>query len=86
MRRIILTFIIALLLTTFLTTSCVTTNTKRDPKIVQEEFNQDAIYFIQTDGALLIDYLDKDQNLTIRDKQVTKRRYRNLINLIEQMQ
>lgn len=64
-------------------TSCVSTG--RSHKEIQEEFNQDATYFIQNDGALLINYLDKDTSVTVRDKQVTKRRYKNLLDLIEQM-
>ena len=44
-------------------TGCVSIN-----KELQAEFNQDATYFIQNDGATLIKYLDEDKSLTNRDK------------------
>lgn len=55
------------------------------PKEVQEDFNQSATYFIQTDGPKLIEYLDKDTSLTLREKEATKRRYRNLMDIIAEM-
>ena len=55
------------------------------PKEVQEDFNQSATYFIQTDGPKLIEYLDKDTSLTLREKEATKRRYKNLIDIIAEM-
>ena len=55
------------------------------PKEVQEDFNQSATYFIQTDGPKLIEYLDKDTSLTLREKEATKRRYKNLLDIIAEM-
>ena len=64
MKKLILVGMICLVCT-----GCVSTNTNKRPyKEVREEFIQDSTYFIQTDGALLIDYLEKDTSLTIRDK------------------
>lgn len=77
----------SIILMSFICTSCITGNsTKTFNKETQEEFNQNAIYFIKTDGPKLIQYLDNDTSLSIRDKQPTKRRYNNLIDLINQME
>lgn len=90
MKRITLAIIIALLLTVFLTTSCETTNEngekKRSQEEIQEDFNSSAIYFIKNDGPKLIEYMEKDQTLTARDKQPTKRRIRNLNSIIQEME
>lgn len=83
MKRITFVLIIALLLTSFLTSSCVSGRSYRE---IQEDFNQDAIYFIQNDGQTLIKYLDNDTSLTLREKQATRRRLANLKLLIEQLE
>ena len=85
-----LIIIIALLLSTLLITSCETTKNdngevKRSQEEIQEDFNVSATYFIENDGPKLIEYMDKDQTLTTRDKQPTKRRLRNLNSIIQEM-
>lgn len=90
MNRFMIIIIIALLLSTLLTTGCETTKNnggevKRSQAEIQEDFNQSATYFIQNDGPKLIEYMEKDQTLSLRDKQPTKRRLRNLNSIIQEM-
>lgn len=85
MKKFIFTFITAFLLTAILTTGCATgSDSINFTKETQEEFNQDAIYFIETDGAKLMKYLDNDTTISQRDKQPSRRRYNNLIIIINQ--
>lgn len=65
--------------------SCVSTG-KRSQKEIKEEFNMSAIYFIQNDGPNLMKYLNDDNTLNLREKEITKRRYKNLVDLINQME
>ena len=65
-------------------TSCVSTS--RSHREIQEDFNESATYFIKTDGETLVKYLDNDASLTLREKQATKRRYRNLLDIIAEME
>lgn len=84
MKRITFIVIITLLLSTFLITSCATTG--RSHREIQEDFNESAIYFIKTDGETLVKYLNDDTSLTLREKQATKRRYKNLLDIIAEME
>lgn len=84
MKNKIIIVIIAIIISCMLF-SCVTGNNGRSESEIQNEFNQEAIYFIQNNGLKLIEYMDKDTKLSARDKQPTKRRIRNLNSLIEQM-
>lgn len=74
------------------TTSCMTTGgnsngntTTRSKKQIEEDYLTNSRYFIENDGAKLIEYIEKDSNLSARDKQPVKRRYKNLLSLLEEI-
>lgn len=73
----------------FVCTSCKTTDgsgeVKRSQAEIQQDFNISATYFIQNDGPKLIEYMEKDPTITIRDVQPTKRRLKNLNSIIQEM-
>ncbi len=79
----------AAILIMFICTSCKTTDgngeVKRSQAEIQQDFNISAIYFIQNDGPKLIEYMEKDPTITIRDAQPTKRRLKNLNSIIQEM-
>lgn len=80
MKRMIFAIIIAIILATFVT-SCETTNNgeiKRSKTEVQEDLNNDTIYFVENDLPKFEKYINEDSSLSLRDKQPVKRRIRTL--------
>ena len=77
-------FYIAILIMVLVLTGCISTE-GRKYKNMQEQFNSTAIYVIEHDLPRLIEYMDKDQSLSTRDKQPIKRRYEELSSLANQL-